>query len=423
MTVTSDPVRPPVVGVPRLLSSPGADLATHVGHFGPCPAGGPGLIAEVDRAGLRGRGGAAFPTAVKLAAVARGRQPVVVVNATEGEPVSAKDKTLLVSSPHLVLDGAAVAAGIVGARRIIVCIDRAVSAAVAAVEHALAERRSSGLDRPLEMVVASTPSRYIAGEESALVHWLNGGEARPTFIPPRPFEKGVGGRPTLVDNAETLAHLALIARYGAEWFRAVGTEEHPGSSLVTVSYGPGSVSVYEIELGVPLTNVLAHAGVDPGAIQAVLVGGYFGAWVAASELAGVRLDNESLAPFGSGFGCGAVTPLPVGVCGLAEAARAARWLAGENAGQCGPCMFGLPAIAGAMDALVAGDGGGKAEHAVRRWVEMVKGRGACRHPDGAVRFVESSLRVFAGEIARHRRYGPCPPSAPILPCPAPGGWR
>jgi NADH:ubiquinone oxidoreductase subunit F (NADH-binding) len=182
--------------------------------------------------------------------------------------------------------------------------------------------------------------------------------------------------------------------------------------------------VYEIPLGVPLSKVLAAAGGSAARTQAVLIGGYFGTWVPAGVVDNLSLGVDSLRQAGSSFGCGALAVLPAGWCGLAEAAGVARWLAGETAGQCGPCMFGLPAIADAMDVLVAGDRTGEAEWHLTRWLGMVKGRGACKHPDGAARFVESSVRVFEAEINRHRERGPCPAAGrTVLPLPATGGWR
>jgi NADH:ubiquinone oxidoreductase subunit F (NADH-binding) len=277
---------------------------------------------------------------------------------------------------------------------------------------------------PVVIRLATTPGRYLTGEESALVHWLNGGEAKPTFVPPRPFEKGVGGRPTLVQNVETLAHLALIGRFGADWFRSVGTGPDPGSALVTVSGAVTRPGVQETPLGTPLVSLLDTAGAS-SAVQAVLVGGYFGTWLPASAVASAVLSPRSLGPAGPGMGCGAIVALPAPVCGAAESARVARWLADQTAGQCGPCVHGLDAIARAMAALVSGDWNGHAQAQLERWLEMIKGRGACKHPDGAARFVESSLLVFADEISRHRRQGPCPAAnqAAFLPLPTAGAWR
>jgi NADH:ubiquinone oxidoreductase subunit F (NADH-binding) len=385
------------------------------------PAGGPLLIDEVERAGLRGRGGAQFPTATKLRAVARARHNIVVANGTEGEPASSKDKTLLVHSPHLVLDGASIAADTIGAREVVVCVDRAAIAALDAVRTALAERLQARADR-VTFRLHATPSHYVTGEESALVHWLNGGPAKPLFVPPRPFEGGVGGQPTLVNNVETLAHLALIARFGADWFRGLGSAEDPGTALITLTGDMCRPGVYEVPLGIPVAEVLrtAEAGTD---ITAILVGGYAGTWIPGTAVSGLHLDRRSLRTLGASLGCASITVLGSGSCGLRTTSSVVRWLAEQSAGQCGPCAHGLPAIAQAVEALVAGDRGQRREHQLHRWLDVVEGRGACHHPDGAVRFVRSALTVFASEISRHRKYGPCQAPAARLPLPAPEAAR
>jgi NADH:ubiquinone oxidoreductase subunit F (NADH-binding) len=411
--------------LPRLLlTGDGPTLDAHLARWGQLPAGGPLLIDEVERAGLRGRGGAQFPTATKLRAVAAARHSIVVANGTEGEPASGKDKALLTISPHLVLDGAGIAAETVGADEVVVCVDRTAGAAVRAVEAAIAERRRAGADL-LRFRVESTPSHYVAGEESALVHWLNGGPAKPSFVPPRPFERGVRGRSTLVNNVETLAHLALIARFGAAWFRGLGTGEDPGTALITLTGDVGRPGVYEVPLGVPLAEALRAAGAGTD-VQAVLIGGYAGTWVPGTTAASARLDRVSLHALGASLGCGAISVIGPDSCGLQTTALVARWLAAQSAGQCGPCTQGLPAIARAVEALVAGDRRQRWELQLRRWLEMVDGRGACHHPDGAVRLVRSALTVFATEISRHRQHGPCRAPAASLPLPSSGteaAWR
>ena len=412
--------------LPRLM--PGDhldDYRTHIECFGPRPHGNANLIAEIERAGLRGHGGAGFPTATKLAAVARQRRGgYVVANATEGEPMSTKDKTLCATAPHLVLDGAAIAAETVRAAAVVVCVDRSAPHLAQILTRAVAARAAHGADT-VPVRVTAAPDRYVAGEESALVRWLNGFDAKPTFVPPRPFEKGVGNRPTLVQNVETLAHIALIARYGAPWFRGIGTNDDPGSALVTVSGAVADPAVFEIPLGLALPDLVAAAGGTLDASQALLIGGYFGTWIRTEHARRVHLDPISLRTAGASFGCGVIVALPSTSCGLAESANVARWLANENAGQCGPCFNGLPAIAQAMSVLVAGDRGGQAEARLRRWLEMVKGRGACKHPDGVARFIASSLDAFAEEIQIHRHYRRCPhpPTPPVLATPAPGAWR
>ena len=395
----------------------------HIAWYGDLPAAGAELLAEVERSGLRGKGGARFPTATKLSAVASRRRAIVVANGTEGEPASAKDLVLMSQAPHLVLDGAVLAAEIVGATEVIFCIKRG-AGVQSVLERALAERSAYDYDKvPIRIVGA--PNRYVSGEETALVSWLNGGDAKPMFVPPRPFERGVAGRPTLVQNVETLADLGLIGRFGSEWFRAAGTRDDPGTTLVTLSGAVEKPGVCEIPLGSSLGDVLRLAGADCAELSGVLVGGYFGAWLPGSEAADVRLGVEDMRRAGGGLGAGIVVAMPkTGVCALAELARATRWLADQNAGQCGPCVNGLDSIAGSIAALAAGVQSKQAETDLARWLSMMEGRGACKHPDGVTRFVTSGLRVFSGEIQKHRRYGPCRESGPhILPTPPTGGWR
>ena len=409
--------------LPRLLAT--ASDPTFEGHFqkwGQMPGGGPSLIDEIERAGVRGRGGAAFPTYRKLAAVSAGRRPVVVANGTEGEPASIKDKALMVSAPHLVLDGVSIAADTIGAGEAVVCVDRSDVASIRALTRALAERSSVRADQ-VSIRLEAAPSRYVTGEESALVHWLNGGDAKPTFIPPRPFERGVAGRPTLVNNVETLAHLALVARYGAGWFRSLGTPEDPGTVLVSVVGDVGSPGAYEFSFGTPVTEVIRAAGTGASA-HSVLAGGYAGTWLPASTASTLTLDRASFASAGAVIGCGSIMVLGEGSCGLAATAQIVRWMAGQSAGQCGPCVNGLPAIANAVDALVAGDHRRRWHQQLLVWLDMAEGRGACHHPDGTVRMVRSALKTFAKEIDNHRRHGPCKPGAPTVALPRMDGpWK
>jgi NADH:ubiquinone oxidoreductase subunit F (NADH-binding) len=256
---------------------------------------------------------------------------------------------------------------------------------------AVGERRSRRVDGRIAVRIAAVPDGFVAGEETALVHHLNGGPAVPTLTPPRPFERGVGGRPTLIQNAETVAHVALIARFGPDWFRQLGTRAEPGSALFTVSGAVQRPGVHEIGLGTSLRELIALAGGATKAPQAFLIGGYFGTWIAAADAAQLTLDDACLWQRGGGLGAGVVFVLPVGVSGLAETARIARYLATESAGQCGPCVHGLAAIAEALEATVRGR---DERDRIMRWCSQVTGRGACRHPDGATRFVASGLRVF-----------------------------
>jgi NADH:ubiquinone oxidoreductase subunit F (NADH-binding) len=419
MSSSSTELAPPVPAaaeLPRLLAGALADrplsLAEHFDRYGTARqtsgrSRSGELIELAAAAGLTGRGGAGFATARKLHAVADAHaRPVVVANGVEGEPVSDKDKALLRHTPHLVLDGVALAAGAVGARKAIVALATGATHEIAAVRAALAERERRGIDR-VQIRVAGVQDGFVAGEETAIIHSLNGGPATPTFTPPRPFERGVGGAPTLVQNVETLAHLALIARFGPRWFRTIGTAAEPGSALVTVGGAVARPGVYEVPLGLPVADLLAWAVGPPEPLSALLVGGYFGTWVAAEQALRLRLIDADLASAGASLGARAIFALPRSACGLIESSHVMRYLADESAGQCGPCVHGLDAIAGAFERLARGgrDAAG-APAQLKRWLGQVKGRGACRHPDGAARLVESALRVFSAEVELHT-HGRC----------------
>ncbi len=406
------------MGLPRLLAGidPRGVPMTHSDHeriHGPMPRHAPAdLIAIVERSGLRGRGGADFPTARKLSAVAqaRDRHRAVVVNGSETEPASEKDRLLLSRLPHLVLDGAVIAADVVGAREVIVKVAERMAGATQALEGAVAVR-----DDPVPVHLVPAPGGYVTGEESAVIHYLNGGQPKPTFVPPRPYQRGYRRRPTFISNAETLAQLALIARHGDRWFRELGTDADPGSALVTISGAVAAPGVYELAFGTPMSELLAAAGGATEPLRALLVGGYFGTWVEASQALGLRLAREDLRSVGCSLGSGVLIALGEGSCGLHESARVIDYLARESSGQCGPCVHGLRAIADRVGELADGVAHPGETERVLRWAAEVRGRGACHHPDGAARFVESALSVFGDELVSHQQ-GACagrPPSLPV----------
>jgi NADH:ubiquinone oxidoreductase subunit F (NADH-binding) len=377
------------------------------------------LIGAIERSGLRGRGGAAFPSGRKLQALAgRGRgNAVVVVNGTEGEPASAKDELLLTDTPHLVIDGAIAAAAAVGADRIVLCVSASRTRALSSLYQSLDERVAAE-PPPVRIDVAVAPDGYVTGEERSLVSWLNGGAPVPN-TGPRPYQRGVAGQPTLVHNVETVAQLAQIAAYGPDWFRTVGTPEEPGSALVTLSGATPRAGVYEVSFGTPLANLLSASGGSPGGISAVLVGGYYGTWISGQDAATARLSNQDLGRLGASLGAGVVAVLPADACGVAETARILRWFSSQSAGQCGPCVYGLSAIADASRHLVESGGDGTLTR-LRRWADDVEGRGACRLPDGATRLLRSALDVFAADVDAHRRGRRCAASTRASQLAVPG---
>jgi NADH:ubiquinone oxidoreductase subunit F (NADH-binding) len=382
------------------------------------------LIDEIERSGLLGHGGASFPTATKMRAVAAARRrAIVLVNAAEGEPASLKDRTLLEILPHLVLDGGLLAARAVDAEEVIVCVCESATTGIESVGQAIAERRripGEAGGRTPKLTLSTVPGHYVAGQESALVNHLGGGPAVPTFTPPMPFEAGLRRRPTLVNNAETLAHVALIARHGAPWFRQLGTPTQPGSALVTLSGPVAHPGVYEIEHGASLSSLIAAGGGTTARLSAALIGGYAGAWIGAERLHGLALSDEHLAPHGASLGAGVVVLLSEHACPVAETARLARWLAGQSARQCGPCVHGLDTLAATVEEVAGGVAESGATQRIARLASLVQRRGACGHPDGAANLIFSAVEAFAAELAQHARHGPCEACArpAELPLPA-----
>jgi NADH:ubiquinone oxidoreductase subunit F (NADH-binding) len=357
-----------------------------------------GLVDLVEASGLTGRGGAGFPTARKIRSIGRG--PVVVGNAMESEFLSHKDALLLRSAPGLVLDGLEILAVALRARRTLLAVGHRIDPGP--VREQVAIRRS-----PVE--VRHLDGGFVAGQESALVNRLDGRPGLPgdPLVPVR--KRGVDGRPTLVVNAETLAQLALLARYGADWFRSVGTPEDPGTFLVSLTGSSREVvprpGVVEVARGTPLRDVLASAGTPLPRARAVLLGGYHGTWLPLAAL-DAPLSREGLAPHGATPGAGVVHVLDRRACPLRTSADVASYLARESAGQCGPCVNGLPRMADTLARLAVPGADPRLAAEVQRLQALARGRGACAHPDGTAHFVASTMRVFAGHVEAHLR-GEC----------------
>jgi NADH:ubiquinone oxidoreductase subunit F (NADH-binding) len=375
-----------------------AGLKDHLSVFGPLDTDsiGPDFIRVLEASGLTGRGGAAFASWRKMAATAESRsagilpaRPVVIANGAEGEPLSFKDRTLLANAPHLVLDGLLAASRAVAGSQMYLY---AAADSLAGVASAIAERPEA---RRIRLVPA--PEGFIAGEASAAVNAIATGAALPLDKRRRLSESGLKGRPTLVLNVETLGHIGLIARYGAAWFRSVGSPADPGTRLVTVS-GPGPAQVQEVAGNAALGTILHDAGIAAGSLSAVLVGGYHGRWVRPLDyrISPSGPDGQAVRP-----GAGVIHALQADQCGLAATARILSYLAGESAQQCGPCMFGLPAMAGVLNRIASGEPNPQLPGELDRLSQLVTGRGACHHPDGTVQLVRSALDVFADDVRAH----------------------
>ena len=350
------------------------------------------LVALAEASGLTGRGGAGFPTARKIAGVAGGR-PVVVGNAMEGEPLSSKDAVLLQHSPGLVVDGLTLLARTLEARRAVLATGPEVDSTAV---------RAAAVGTGVE--VLDLEGGFVAGQESALVRQVDGGPPGPTDPLVPVYRRGVGGRPTLVLNAETLAQLALAARHGADWFREQGTAEDAGTFLTTITASSADLmthpGVLEVARGTTIRSVLGAAGTDLDRVGAVLVGGYHGAWVPAYAL-GTRLTRADLSAYGATPGAGVLHVLDREACPIVHAAEIAAYLAGESARQCGPCVNGLPRMAQSLRRLARPGHHPGLLAEVDRMTALVDGRGACAHPDGTVRFVASTMRTFSDHVSQH----------------------
>jgi NADH:ubiquinone oxidoreductase subunit F (NADH-binding)/ferredoxin len=393
---------PPVtsIGTPRITAGwdeyGRLDLLAHQEVHGGFAALSSGeLIGLADRIELRGRGGAGFPFARKVRAVLDSclRQdlpPVIVVNATEGEPPSWKDKAILTRGPHLILDGAALAAAALDAEEIVIGIadDGIGQQSLAA---ALAERRM-----PVPTRIVTVPHRFISGEGGALVRGINGEAHIPPGRKVRSSDNGVMGLPTLLSNAETYSQLAIAARLGPWEYNSVGIPEEPGTVMLTVGGSATAPAVVECPTGTPLIDILTMCGADIG--PGLLVGGYHGKWMTAEAAKTVTVSRKGFAKAGATLGAGMILPIGSTTCPLGEVAQVTQYLAGESAGQCGPCRLGLPDLARAVTLVALG---GSALESVRAAAGVVKGRGACSHPDGTARFALSALEVFARDVEAH----------------------
>jgi NADH:ubiquinone oxidoreductase subunit F (NADH-binding) len=376
---------------------PTLDARAHLSVHGPLPGTDlVKLLGLLDAAGLTGRGGAGFPLAAKLRSL-RGTRPTVVVNGSESEPASRKDRTLLHRTPHLVLDGALAVASAVGALRVIVAVHD--EAAYAAVQRAARERPDTRHVR-----VERVPGAFVTGEARTLLRVLDGGPALPPGRRELPTDRG-----QLVSNVETFGQVAVLLRLGARRFAETGTRDEPGTALLTIGGVVGRPGVVEIPIGTPLGIVLRAAQAEDA--RFVVTGGYHGTWL--DPLAHVPISRAGLAASGASLGAGVLLALDGTTCWLGELARVTQWLADQSARQCGPCRFGLPALAADVIAALRGH-----PHAVAnalRHAAHADGRGACAHPDGAVRFVRSGLAAMPAELVAHGNGGCGRPVAGVLP--------
>lgn len=411
-TVGLPATSPTAFGTARLLGGVThggrADLTTHRRVHGPQHHRTlEELAADASRVRLLGRGGAAFPVATKLAAVPVGPRTQVVVNGSESEPASRKDRTLMTLTPHLVLDGALAVARALRTNHVTIAVHD--EAAYASLRAALEERtRREPVTERVDL--HRQPARFVSGEVRAVLRGLDGGPAVPPSRRTLPSVSGLHGAPTFASNVETFAQLALLISLGPAEYAAVGDPEEPGTTLLTLLGDTRTRGVVEVPTDLPLDALVSGVG------GPVLLGGYHGRWV--HDVVGRTAARPGLRAAGLPLNAGVVARLPRDVCAIAEVTAVARWLAAQSAGQCGPCLFGTAAVARDVGELLHG----RAAPAVEARVAGLVRRGACAHPDGTAAFVASALEALPDELAEHRRHGTCGrPYAAVLPLDAGGG--
>jgi NADH:ubiquinone oxidoreductase subunit F (NADH-binding) len=350
------------------------------------------LRTLVGSVGLRGRGGAGFPFATKLGAVAdRAGRATVVVNLSEGEPASFKDAALAMTAPHLVLDGAAATARALGVRTVHLVVPGDERGVVDAVRRAVAERRQE--DRRTRWRLHTAAGRFVSGQARAVLELMAGRENLPvTAWQPEAF-RGYRNRPTLLSNAETYAQVGALLTRGRDGYTGLGLADAPGTTLLTLRGDTATPQVVEVPHGTAWDAVLGDDVDGP-----VLLGGFHGVWVGGGGLAGLQVDRDAMTTHGLTLGAGVVLPLHPGACPLRRTAAIVDYLAGQSAGRCGPCLNGLPALARAVHEL---DRGQPSRARTEQLVGLVVRRGACAHPDGTARLVSSLLAAFPEEHRVH----------------------
>jgi NADH:ubiquinone oxidoreductase subunit F (NADH-binding) len=352
------------------------------------------LLAAMRAAELRGRGGAAFPTATKLEAVVKAApptRPIVVGNGAEGEPFSFKDRYLMRYRPHMVLDGLINCSSIAAAdEAIIYTCD---SASAESLRDALREHAS-----PIPVSIVVSEHSYVAGEETAVVDRLSGGIGLPTDKPPRPFESGVGGRPTAVLNVDTLAQVALLSLPAKDG-------PFPASFLASAVSIEGQPALYELPLGASLSDLAGDFGRGKATFTAVIMGGLFGGMAPLTEDVSLQFTRQPESD--TALGCASFFFIDQNEdCPVAAAADVAAYLSRNNARQCGSCMRGTASAAKALNLLCAGAGSTSLLDDFARWARVLPGRGACAVPDGVARLLRCLLTHFTPVIEAHLA-GPC----------------
>jgi len=379
------------------------------------------VVAELKKAGLRGRGGAGFPTGVKWDKVLnhRVKEHYFVCNAGEHEPGTFKDRYLLKTLPHQLIEGCLIAAHTVQAKAAFIYVNHEYEEERENLKKALALANARGLvgknvlgkGYDIELQVFEGHGSYVAGEETAMLESMQGRPAMPRQKPPfYPTDFGLYGKPTLVNNVETLCNIPRILYKGAAWFTQVGTEKCPGTMMFSLSGSVNRPGVYEMPMGVTIRELIEKCGggVKGGRqIKAVFPGGPAFSMVTADQL-DLQMDFDSLKKAGTGLGSAGMIVIDDATCMVAATLKYSNFFKGESCGQCPPCRMGTNNLATLMAKIEEGQGTQKDMDSLLQLCGFVKGTGYCTLVTGAAVLVQSSVKLFQKEYEEHLRLQRCP---------------
>ena len=371
-----------------------------------------GVLAAIEVAGLTGKGGAGFPAHRKLRLLREqaGEHKVLVVNGSEHEPGSSKDRHVLEFYPHKVIEGALLVAYAAGARQIVFAVNADSIAAVASLRRAIAEVES---DPDLDLGSATlalhpVPGAYIVGEETALLATLEGTEPLPRRKPPYPIQSGLRQRPTLIQNVETVAHVPFIVAHGGAAWRALGASGQ-GTTLCTLGDEYRRPGVYEIPIGTPLRRIVDDWGGglrNGSAVRAVQPGGPSAGFLAASDL-DLPLDAQVLAAHGSALGCAVIRAYSVNECMVRRIGEILHFFALGSCGQCPRCRMETNMLDTIVRQVIAGHGTRALLDKIDGLIALAAGQGICTLIDMPVAPIRTGLRLFADEFTAHLEHR-CP---------------
>ncbi len=378
------------------------------------------IVEEVKKSGLRGRGGAGFPTGLKWSFVPKTDEPkYLVCNADEGEPGTFKDRVIIEKDPHLLLEGIAISAYAIGAHEAFIYIRGEYEYGAQVLERAVKEAEDAGILGPnamgsgydIKITVHRGAGAYVCGEETALLNSLEGRRGHPRIRPPFPASKGLYQHPTVINNVETLATVPFIVEKGGDWYASLGTEKSKGTKLFSISGHVNKPGVYELELGTPFEELIYDiaGGIRGGKkLKAVIPGGSSTPMLTADEIKGVLLDYESLQAAGSMLGSGAVIVMDETTCIVKAVYRMAKFYAHESCGQCTPCREGTRWMVQILERIVNGRGRMEDLDILLDMKNIMGGNCLCPLGDAALGPLISGVTKFREEFEEHIKTGRCP---------------